>query len=130
VSEKLSDSHTVTFRLLQAQDFPLMHCWLNKEHVRAGWFADGTYPPDGYSLESITRDFTPDLEETSPITPLIIEYGGKAIGYVQIWRVEEFLHYAGPFIDDDTPPSRVASFDIFIGDEDYVGRGLSPEIVG
>lgn len=119
----------IAFRPLRGSDLRLIHRWLNAEHVRPGWFADGTYPSGGYSREAVGRDFGEHVDGHGPIAAFVIEYAGLPVGYVQSWRVGDFFDYAGHVVDDPAQAATTASLDLFVGEAEYVGGGLGPLIV-
>lgn len=124
------DADQISFRPLRRSDFPLLHVWLNADHVRPGWYAPGTYPAGGYPLDALDRDYGPSADGEDPVAAFIIAYQQAPIGYVQSFRVADFPDYAGPFADDPADAATAASLDLFIGDPAYVGRGLGPLILG
>ena len=119
----------ISFRPLRRSDFPLLHGWLNAEHVRSGWYAPGTYPPGGYSLAALNQDYGDSADGHGPVAAFIVGYGDDRVGYVQSYRVADFLDYAGPFADDPADAATATSLDLFIGDAAYIGRGLGPLIL-
>ena len=92
-----------TFRDLTPEDFPLLLEWLAKPHVKK-WWNDGDD-----TLEKVAAHYgTPD--ET---TRFILYDDEKPIGYFQ-------YYLAG---------NRQIGIDQFIGDENYVGRGVGAETI-
>ena len=115
----------VTFEPLQQKHFPLLLKWLQTPHVKEWWDTDvpwtmglvqekyGAYT-QGYKLEDDAK---------KPINGFIIVLNGKEVGYIQLYNA-----YGFPREDDiksDELPKSLAAIDIFIGEESYLGKGLS-----
>lgn len=100
---------SLKFRPLTSGDFPLMLEWLSREHVRQ-WWDDGED-----TLERVARHYG-EAEEGLERFILVeaVEGVEKPIGYFQHYRV----------------PGGVIGIDQFIGEEDYVNRGVGTEAVG
>lgn len=120
----------IDVRPLRVADLPLLHQWLNAAHVRPGWFAAGTYPAGGYSYDAIVRDYGGSAAGHGRVAAFVVAYGAVPIGYLQCWRVGDFLDYAGHFVDDPRQAATTASLDFLIGEVDYVGGGLGPLVLG
>ena len=117
----------ITFTPLQNQHLPLLLRWLETPHVKAWWDQDVAWTPElikekygtyieGYKLESGVR---------KPIHAFIISFDDQPIGYIQYYNAYDFPR---------DPPleglsDSLAAFDIFIGDENYMGKGLGPIII-
>lgn len=101
------------FRPLTSSDFPLLLEWLSKEHVKQ-WWNDGDDTLEkvsqhyGVEEEGLERFILVEVEE-SPSKP----DGEKPIGY--------FQHY---FVQ-----SGLVGIDQFIGEEDYINRGVGTQAV-
>ncbi len=119
----------ITFRLLMPTDLPLLHHWLNAPHLRDGWFGSSGYPAVGYSIADTERDFGEWSRHLGPVRAFIARVDGTDVAYIQTYRIEDLLTYAGDFADDVDHARRSSSLDVFIGDPAYVGRGLGPKVV-
>jgi RimJ/RimL family protein N-acetyltransferase len=112
----------IAFRPLRKKDMPLMHRWLNTPHVSQWWSLEGNHHP---SIEEVVRHFSPRVKGQDPVDVYIIIYDDKPIGMIQSCRL------------DDEPEEKAnigldrscAGIDIFIGEEDYVHRGLGSGII-
>ncbi|AZL16384.1 GNAT family N-acetyltransferase [Rickettsiales endosymbiont of Stachyamoeba lipophora] len=121
--------HFIQFERLKEPHLSLLLKWLETPHVKAWWDQDikwsddlikekyGTYI-DGYKLENNTK---------KPMHAFIIQLDSKPIGYIQYYNVYDFAH------EDNIPleglPKSLAAFDIFIGEESFVGKGLGAVII-
>lgn len=96
------------FRPLAADDLPLLLEWLSKEHVKQ-WWDDGDD-----TLEKVAHHFN----EPEPLLERFIligssESGEKPIGYFQYYLI----------------PDGSIGIDQFIGEEEYINRGVGSEAV-
>ncbi len=97
------------FRPLTSDDFPLLLEWLSREHVKQWWDAGEDTP------EKIARNYGEEEEGLERF--ILVEAEGRAekpIGY--------FQHY--PATDGSI------GIDQFIGEEDYVNRGIGTKAIG
>jgi RimJ/RimL family protein N-acetyltransferase len=116
----------ITFLKLQEKHFPLMLKWLNTSHVKK-WWDDGLD-----TLEAITEKYKSyvngykDVNSVrKPIDAYIIFYNKQPIGYFQFYNAYDF-----PRSEElkDFPGS-LGAFDIFIGEEAYVGKGIGSYVL-
>jgi RimJ/RimL family protein N-acetyltransferase len=112
----------ISFKPLQEKDLPLMHRWLNTQHVSEWWSLDGNHHP---SMEEVVSHFSPRVKGKEPVDVFIIVYDGKPIGMIQSCRLDDYPEEKALFGLDD----RCAGIDIFIGEEDYVHKGLGSGII-
>lgn len=109
----------IAFRRLSESDLPLMHCWLNTPHVMR-W-----YSPGGQTLEQVAEKYIPYITGAAPTEPYLILCADTPVGYIQTYRINHWPDYAQHIgVDDDT-----AGVDLFIGQPEYVGRGLGPSVI-
>lgn len=95
------------FRLLNESDFPLMLEWLSKPHIREWWW-DGDD-----TLEKVALHYGDKSDDTQRF---ILSDGAKPIGYFQYYF-------------DGSADSSSIGIDQFIGEEDYLDRGIGTEAV-
>lgn len=119
----------ITFVPLEERHLSLMCAWLMKPHVRAWWDSDvswtlarvqekyGSYI-QGYKFEKGIK---------KPIQAFIIAIDGKDIGYIQLYDAHLFEREGGLTLDE--LPRPLATFDIFLGEEAYVGKGYGTAIM-
>lgn len=97
-----------TFRIMARADFPLLLVWLSKEHVKQ-WWDDGDD-----TLEKVATHYG---EESADVSRYILveagEGGEKPLGYFQYYFV----------------PDGSIGIDQFIGEEDYINRGVGEETI-
>jgi aminoglycoside 6'-N-acetyltransferase len=112
----------LTFRSLEEDDLPLMHRWLNNEHV-AEWYYVRDVPHP--SLEWVRERYLPRIRGDDPTRAFVIVLGGREVGYIQAYFIDDNPDYAGVV---QVAPGSVG-VDVFIGEEDAVHRGLGSRIV-
>lgn len=109
---------SIGFRPLTRGDLPRLFDWAHREHVKRWW-----YPED--ELGAFAAEYIDAIEGRDPTDVYVIERDGRAIGAIQTYVVAahpewEALVQVG---------AGVAGVDLFIGEEDEIGRGLGPEIL-
>jgi RimJ/RimL family protein N-acetyltransferase len=114
------DPRGISFRRLRASDLDLMHRWLNAPHVRRWWYAEGS------SYAEIEEHYLPAIEGREATKPFVILHRGEPIGYVQSYLISAE--------DDETYSSLVdvedsAGVDLFIGEAEYLYRGLGQHVI-
>ena len=114
------DPRGISFRSLRTSDLGLMHRWLNAPHVRRWWYAEGT------SYTEIENEYLPYIEGRDSAKPFVILHENKPIGYIQSYRIsaEDDEGYANLVDVEDS-----AGVDMFIGEAEYLHRGLGRHII-
>ncbi len=114
------DLRGLSFRGLRSSDLDLMHRWLNAPHVRRWWYDEGT------SYQEIEGQYLPRIEGREATKPFVILYKDRPIGYIQSYRIsnEDDEEYANLVDVEDS-----AGVDLFIGEAEYLYRGLGRYIV-
>ena len=105
----------ITFRRLTHDDLPLLCEWLNREHVRRWWHKSHT-------LEEVEAKYGPRIDGNAKVDVYAIELGGRPAGMVQTYLVSDHPDWIG-----DVPG--LAGVDLFIADEELLGRGLGPRVL-
>lgn len=109
----------VAFRALRADDLPLVHEWLQREHVRRWW-------GDAYEqLDAVVDHYLPAIDGRDPTDLYAILVDGEPQGLIETYLVADYPEYechvqVGP---------RVAGVDLFIADAALTGHGLGPRIL-
>ena len=115
------DPRGISFRQLRASDLRLMHRWLNTAHVRRWWYAEGS------SYAEIEEHYLPAIEGREATKLFLILYEGEPpIGFIQSYRIsaKDDETYAGLVDVEDS-----AGLDLFIGDPEYLHRGLGRHVI-
>ena len=108
----------ISFRPLRYSDLPLLHRWLNAPHVARWWYGDDT------SWHGVQKEYTLYIEGREPVEPYLILHDDRPIGYIQAYLISDDEEYAGLVGVEDS-----AGVDMFIGEEEYLYRGLGGEIL-
>lgn len=119
----------ILFIPLQESHFPLLLKWLKAPHVKVWWDQDvlwtlelikekyGDYVK-GYKLEKGAK---------KPIQAYIIYGNDDSFGYIQLYNAYDFSREGS--IPLEGLQKSLATIDIFIGEEEYVGKGLGSRIM-
>lgn len=108
----------IYFRSLRSSDLPLMHRWLNTPHVARWWYGEDA------SWSGIEERYDPRMERRDPVESYLILHGDKPIGYVQSYLVSHDEEYASLVGVEDS-----AGVDLFIGEVEYLYRGLGGKVL-
>lgn len=109
----------ISFRDLQSDDLALLYKWLMTPHVRKWWDSDVNW-----DLEKVGEKYGERINNAA-IKAYIVIFDNKEIGYMQIYDAYKFPR-SKPLLD---LPKSLAGFDIFIGEEDFLNKGLGAEIL-
>ena len=109
----------IVFRPLAETDLPLLHRWLNTQHVSEWWKVDGKRNPD---YAAVTGKFMPRIHGQEPVSCFLVLYDNRPVAFIESVRMENF------------PTEKVmlkinpnaASVDTFIGEVDFLHRGFGP----
>ncbi len=93
--------------------------WLNMPHVREWW------QNDPRTLEEAIEEYTPQIEGSDPTSSYIILYNERPIGYIQAYKIADWPDYARDLAVEEG----AAGVDLFIGEPEYVHRGLGAPIL-
>ena len=117
---KIIEKDSVSLRLLTEQDKPLLLKWLTDERILNFWEGKSTV----YTFKKVTEDYY--SEEDVECIRAIIEYEGKAIGYVHMYKLNEELlnEYEYPLTD-----KVVYGIDQFIGEPEYWDKGIGTKFM-
>jgi aminoglycoside 6'-N-acetyltransferase len=90
-----------------------MHRWLNTGEVKR-WYNEA------WSLGEVVEKYGRRVRGETPTHSFVIMYGDLPIGYIQTYRIRDYPEYADAVqVQEDA-----AGIDLFIGEKDYVHRGL------
>lgn len=113
------DPAQLHFRRLEVLDFPLMQRWLTTDAVGEWW------GKREWTIEDVSADYTPSIEGKEPVWGYIIMYGAAPIGYIQTYRLTSYPVYR-EVVDVD---EGMAGVDLFIGETEYLHRGLGAPLI-
>ena len=117
---KIIEKDSVSLRLLTEQDKPLLLKWLTDERILNFWEGKSSV----FDLDRVSEEYY--SEEDIEIIRAIIEYEGKAIGYVHMYKLNEELlnEYEYPLTD-----KVVYGIDQFIGEPEYWDKGIGTKFM-
>ncbi|WP_353287754.1 GNAT family N-acetyltransferase [Wolbachia endosymbiont (group B) of Gerris lacustris] len=121
----------ITFKALKEEHFSLLSRWLEAPHIKKWWDADVNWTPELIEKKYINyvKGFKRLKFETQIIEKsmhsFIISYDGVDIGYIQYYNKHDFPPEQG--YDTSELPESCAAIDWYIGEHDYVGRGIGTQ---
>ncbi len=119
MAERQKLSGEIAFRPLASDDLPRLHEWLGQGFVNR-W-----YGGDAPSQDAVTQKYAPRIADDDPAVCFVILFNDAPIGLIQTYRIDDFPDYLDLIgLDEDA-----AGLDIFIGERDFVQRGLGPQII-
>jgi RimJ/RimL family protein N-acetyltransferase len=89
---------------------------LGKDQV-ARWFGKGQ------DERQLGRKYLEYARGGRPTRPHIIRCAGEDIGYIQVYRIDDYPGYKKALITDDN----ACGIDMFIGDERFMHKGIGPK---
>lgn len=95
---------------------PLYYKWAKKEHVKEIWFRPGYSPK-----EAIIKK----IEGNGYEFPFIFTIDNKNVGYIKYYDLAKF----NPPDSLKNEPTGTLGFDLFIGEEEFLGKGYGTEVV-
>ncbi len=101
----------LTFRPLEASDYPLFARWLGRPHVAKWWHEPAT-------VEHVAEKYSA-ADRKTPV--FVVEVAGKPVGVIQMYKWADYP-------DDAFEPSMIG-IDYLIGEEGYVGRGVGSAMI-
>lgn len=110
---------TITLRPMQEGDLPMLHTWLNREHIVHWW--GGERP----SLDEVKACYLPRALAEEGVTPYVALLDGVPFAYVQSYVA---MGSGGGWWEDETDPG-VRGIDQSIADAGLLGQGLGTRLV-
>jgi len=103
----------IELRPLCADDFPVLHRWLNDPHVRAWW------PREAPTLAGVAEKYGPRIAGTDPVRVFVFGVGGEPAGMTQCFRWADRPQRRFPV---ELPAA--ASIDFLVGEARFRGQGV------
>lgn len=113
------DENLINFRKINMNDLNKMYEWLNQG------FAAQWYGKKKITMEEIKEKYIPYINNEKPTQGYMIQYTNKPIGYIQTYKINDYPDYARSLDIDEN----AAGLDLFIGEEDYIHKGLGKHII-
>lgn len=108
----------IQFQPLRINDLRILHRWLNTDHI-IQW-----YGKKSFSFEEVEKHYLPRIKGNDPTNSYIILFQNNPIGYIQMYLVED-----DPELKEYVSSEGSAGLDLFVGESNYLGRGLGSEIM-
>ncbi len=108
----------VTFRPMRHDDLPTLLRWQQAPH------ADRWFHGSAMTLEAAEERYGDRFDGGHTVTMLVIQIGGRDVGYAQHYRIGELDEYA---VKTRAPDA--VGIDYLVGDPAYVGRGLGTRML-
>lgn len=108
----------VAFRPLREDDLPLLHDWLQREHVRRWWRDSRTY-------RQTVAHYRPRLRGEEPCETYVIVVDGRDAGMIQTYLVSDYPDWDVLVGEGDG----VAGVDLLLGEWELVGHGLGAQVL-
>ena len=114
----------ISFKPLTEDDLSLLYDWFQRPHIKK-WYARN----EDYTCEMIVEKYLPRVRHPELIPNFIIYAGSYPIGYIQLYRVSDAFpdgveSYDHPLFANCSPED-MAGIDMFIAEEDYLGKGYA-----
>jgi aminoglycoside 6'-N-acetyltransferase len=110
-----------SFQSLAAGDLTLLATWLARPHVQRWW----REPSD---LASVEENYRPLVDGSDPSEGFIVGLGGRPIGYVQRYLVDEDPEWRST-ISASLGEGGGIGIDYLIGEVDLVGQGIGRRMI-
>lgn len=128
----LAQEGDLAIRLMRddMEDYRLMARWLTDQRVLA--YYEGRDNP--FPLERVAEEYGPLVRGEESVVPCILLYQGTSIGYMQYYRLEEYIQHFSLTEEEKerfglSRPDRVYGLDMFIGEPGLWDRGLGTRAV-
>jgi RimJ/RimL family protein N-acetyltransferase len=118
---QLLDPKNINFVQMTHDDISLVLKWLDKDFVKE-WY----HEPEEQTYEEAYKMYEDTVEGKDMTTPFIILYADQKIGYIQVGKVSDFREYDG-LLDDLS--EETCAIDLFIGEENFIHKGLGSHII-
>lgn len=114
----------IKFIALSISDFPLLLKWLETPHIKQWWDQNIIHTEESVKekYSSYVEGYKLENGEKKPISSYIICIDDKPIGYIQIYNAYDFDHITGL-------PESLGKIDFYIGEEEYLRRGIGAKIL-
>lgn len=115
----MNNSDLINFRRLDICDLSYMYKWLNYDFI-IEW-----YSKKKWTLKEIEEKYLPYINKEKPTQGYLILYNNTPIGYIQTYKIHDYQDYAR-FVDIN---ENASGLDVFIGEQEYIHKGLGKYII-
>jgi len=114
----MENTQHISFAAVKDQDLALLYAWFQKPHIADLW-----KEPHDWGL--FHNKFSHQLTRTDCFSFLVLD-GDTPFGYIQYHQVNDEDRLLFP---DITIPSSSIGIDLFIGEPDYLNKGLGTKFI-
>lgn len=110
-----------SFILISEEYLPLIYAWFNEPHIQA------FYSLRTWTMEEVRQKLTAYIQGAEDLKCYIVFIDKTPIGYVQCYPVKKH-----PWDDQDLTDEIIqdsAGIDLFIGEREFIGKGLGCRIL-
>lgn len=108
----------------QESDYRILTKWLQTPEVLDYYEGRNS----NFDYEKVLKKYQPRAQGKEEVTPCIIEYDEKAIGYIQFYTTDPVEYEIAPYISIEAGKCMYA-IDLFIGEVSYWNKGIGPDVV-
>jgi aminoglycoside 6'-N-acetyltransferase len=112
---------SIDFQPLTRPDFPLLATWFAAPHVAPWW-------QEPYGPDDLETRYGPAVDGTDPTEACIVTLGGRPLGLVIRYRIEDEPAWHATLAPTGAPLDGFG-IDYLIGDPGRTGRGLGPRMI-
>jgi aminoglycoside 6'-N-acetyltransferase len=126
-----NNSSLLSFMPLAYKHFPLLLTWLQTPHVKEWYDTDmnWTSVTIAEKYESYVHGYKIHEGIKKPIHAYIIYLDDHPIGYIQYYNAYDFPRDGNMMLETSELPPQLAAIDLYIGEKDYIGKGLGSRII-
>ncbi|MBI4130070.1 GNAT family N-acetyltransferase [Candidatus Roizmanbacteria bacterium] len=111
--------NSIQFKPLQTSDTGLLQKWMNVDFVTR-W-----YEKRKFVYDDVEKKLGNQVQGTLPVDSYIVYYHSEPVGYIHTYKISHYPGYASCVqVKEDS-----AGLDMFIGEKDYLHKGLGKDIV-
>lgn len=110
----------ISFRQLHFDDVPMLHNWLNKPHVHEWYDKDKEN-----TFEEVREKYEKKINKEEPTDSYLVLYDNQPFGYIQTAKIKDWPAFESVMGKDQS----AASIDVFIGEVEYMGKGLGNQVI-
>lgn len=116
------------FTPLKLNDLDTLYRWFQTPHVKE-WYAKNI----NFSKEDLLKKYAPRIQGKEKIPSYIIDIDNQQIGFIQYYDLEysfpEGIKNHAHSLFEKTVPAEIAGIDLFIGESNYLGKGIGSLII-
>lgn len=112
-------TNNIDFYQATSKDEPLIHRWLEKPHIAPLWDEQTDHPEGGLTRKDLRKYIS---GEPSIFIHWIATFHDEPFAYIMLQLDASTYDFYKPFVSEK---GKTSSFDFLIGEESFLGKGLS-----